>query len=266
MTRRRGAAALTFGLVVAAALVMAAPPAAGEVAAASAVERVVVIGIPGLRWADVDERRTPAMAQMHRDGASGVLSVKTAAARDCEAAGWLTLGAGNRVNPAGPEPAGCTADLPSPTTLPDQVRSNADRREGAMPGALAQALRQQGSCVGARGAGAELAAADPQGDLAPTVLAREPCPVLLRAEGRSEGDALLGSELRSRAPGTVILLVGLSEPQGDGAPICTSRWPSALVSALAVWCRRRPGELRTSSWSTSRRPCWLCSARTAPPR
>ena len=185
----------------------------GPALAAEPVTQVVVIGIEGLRWQDVSASATPALAQLQREGSSGALSVKTAARADCPAAGWLTLGAGNRVDPVGPEPARCSGDLPGPQSLPAQVRSNADRREGAVPGLLAQVLRARGACVEARGAGAELAAADPTGAVGPIGDAG-PCAVLLRAESLAEGDALVGSELRGRAPGTLLVVVGVSEPVG----------------------------------------------------
>ncbi len=181
--------------------------------AAQPVTQVIVIGIEGLRWQDVSASATPALAQLHREGASGALSVKTAARADCPAAGWLTLGAGNRVDPVGPEPALCSGDLPGPSSLPEQVRSNADRREGAVPGLLGQVLRERGSCVDAKGPGAELAAADPTGAVGP-IGDTGPCPVLLRAESLAEGDALVGSELRGRAPQTLLLVLGVSEPAG----------------------------------------------------
>lgn len=240
---RRGVWVLALALMVLA----AAPAPAGVTTAAQPqpqVDHVVVLGIPGLRWRDVDEQQTPALARMHREGASGVLSIRTAADRDCLAAGWLTLGAGNRVDPAGPEGTRCTTALPSPTTLPEQVRASAGSREGARPGQLAAALREQGSCVDARGPGAELAAADPQGRVGSLPGATAACPVLLRAEGLSEGDVLLGSELRGRAASTVVLVVGLPDGAGDGGShlhvamaIGPGFEPAALVSAST---RRSP--------------------------
>ncbi len=215
----------------------------GSALAAEPVTQVVVVGIEGLRWQDVSETATPALAQLHREGASGVLSVKTAARADCPAAGWLTLGAGNRVDPLGPEPVRCSGVLPGPDSLPAQVRSNADRREGAVPGLLAQALRQRGGCVAARGRGAELAAADPTGAVGPSAEGGS-CPVLLRAESLTEGDALVGSELRGRAAGTLLLVVGVSEPAGAAG--------AHLHVAMAIGPGFGPGAL--TSASTRRTP------------
>ncbi|MEO6204187.1 MAG: hypothetical protein ABIO67_02215 [Mycobacteriales bacterium] len=276
-------------LALAVAALAVAPATAGVAAAAPSgaqVDRVVLLGIPGLRWQDVDEQRTPALAQLHRQGASGVLSIRTAADRDCLAAGWLTLGAGNRVDPVAPEPAGCSAILPSPSTLPEQVRANARRREGAVPGALAAALGDQGSCVAARGPGAELAAADPRGRFGALPGATTTCPVLLQAVGLRDGDVLLGSELRGRAPSTVVLVVGLPDA-ADGVPhlhvamaIGPGFGPGGLVSpstrrtpyvqlvdvaptVLALLGKARPASMIGEPWNTSGQPPSLTALRDA---
>lgn len=230
---------LTWCLI---ALVAASLAGTGRAEAAGPSEQaaqVVVIGVQGLRWQDVTERATPALAQLQREGASGVLSVKTAARADCPAAGWLTLGAGNRVDPAGPEPTPCSAGLPAPTTLPEQVRSNADRREGAVPGALARALQAGGGCISARGgAGAALAAADPTGAVG-VQPGPGPCPVLLRAETVTEADALVGSELQARAPSTLLLVIGVSAAVGSDE--------AHLHVAMALGPGFEKGALRSAS-------------------
>ena len=211
-------------------------------ATAQQVDRVVVIGVPGLRWDDVSEARTPALARMQRDGASGLLSVKTAAPRDCAAAGWLTLGAGNRVDPAGDEPARCSTALPDASSLPAEVAANAERREGAVPGLLARALRRGGSCVDALGPGAELGAADLSGAVGVSGAA-EPCPVLLRSADLTTVDAIVGAELDRRKPGHVVLVVGLSE-LGSQTPhlhVALALGPGFARGELVSASTRRPG-------------------------
>src|SRR4051812_34193362 len=138
-------------------------PGSPVVAAEGPAPQVVVVGVPGLRWSDVNERDTPTLVRLQREGASGALSVKTAAPIDCPADGWLTLGAGNRVVAAGAHGARCAADFPSPGSLPEQVRRNADRREGSKPGLLADTLKRAGRCVAAGGSGASLGAAGSDG-------------------------------------------------------------------------------------------------------
>jgi hypothetical protein len=92
------------GAVVAGLLVLSAVLPAQAAWAGSPGEeqpQVVVIGVPGLRWSDVNATDTPALTRLARQAAVGVLSVRTAAAADCPADGWLTLGAGNRVRSSG---------------------------------------------------------------------------------------------------------------------------------------------------------------------
>ena len=227
---------------------------------------VVVVGVPGLRWSDVNDRDTPALARMQGEGASGVLSVKTAAKVDCPAAGWLTLGAGNRVAPAGRYPGDgdpyastrrCGVGVPASSTLAEQVRENDDRREGAVPGLLGSTLRAAGLCVQGVGPGGELAAADRAGLSGPSA-ATGSCPVVLReatparpalsrtsrAAGVAAADALVATELDRRTPNTTVLVVGVSEAPGESVP--------HLHVALAVGPTFAPGAL--TSASTRRAP------------
>ena len=227
-------------------LVLVALPAPAH---AETAPEVIVVGAPGLRWSDVNERDTPALVRLQREGASGVLSVKTAARLDCPADGWLTLAAGNRVVAAGPDDERCPAAFPAPTTLPEQVRENEDRREGARPGLLADALRADGRCVAARGPGASLAAASSAGDTG-----GPDCAVLLvdatpvgserRASGAAAVDALVRSLDDARGPDTTLVVVGVSEAPGDVEP--------HLHVALAVGPEFEPGAL--TSASTRRAP------------
>jgi hypothetical protein len=191
--------------------------------------QVVVVGVPGLRWSDVTSAGTPALARLARVAAVGLLSVKTAAPLDCPADGWLTLGAGNRVRAAGRRPHPCGAALPTADSLPEQVRANAERREGAEPGLLARTLERRGGCVTAVGAGAALAAADPAGSVAPD--RRGPsgsCPVRIveapavagpdRAAGARLADAVVADELARLRQGATLLVLGVSEAPGGGSP------------------------------------------------
>jgi hypothetical protein len=97
--------------------------AAGTSAAAPPpVERVVLVGVAGLRWSDVSDR-TPTLARLVRGGSVGALSVRAAPAPPrvtCPAEGWLTVGAGNYaavLDPTGPETAGgCAGRHPAPVS------------------------------------------------------------------------------------------------------------------------------------------------------
>lgn len=131
------------------------------------VEHVVVVGVAGLRWDDVDPRWMPTLGELAMDGSVGVMSVRSAPGVTCPAEGWVTLGAGTYaavVDPGAIDPAdgcGARAVLP-PTELPRVDRLNRDLRFGARVGWLAE----QVGCVGAIGDGAALAAATADGRLA----------------------------------------------------------------------------------------------------
>jgi hypothetical protein len=172
----------------------------------------------------------------------GALSVRTAAPRDCPVDGWLTLGAGNRVLAAGERGSTCAAGYPSLSSLPEQVRFNADRREGARPGLLARTLQQHGRCVDAAGPGAELAAG---------TRAAPGCQVLLRdapavggagsarAAAAARADRTVADADRARAPGSTLIVLGLSEAPGEAA--------QHLHVALAVGPGFRAGALVSAS-------------------
>jgi hypothetical protein len=76
-----------------------APQAA---AAEEPVDRVLVIGVPGLVWSDVDPETTPTLWAMAEQGSVGALSVRAARGTTCLLDGWATLGAGNRARFPGP--------------------------------------------------------------------------------------------------------------------------------------------------------------------
>lgn len=93
-----------------------APPAA---AADEPVDRVLVVGVPGLVWSDVDPTTTPTMWAMAEQGSIGALSVRAARGTTCLLDGWATLGAGNRARFPGPDEG--LPPVPLPTVpLPEE--------------------------------------------------------------------------------------------------------------------------------------------------
>jgi hypothetical protein len=114
------------------------------------------------------------------------------------------------------------------------VRANEDRREGALPGLLADTLTAHGRCVQAGGPGARLAAAPADGSIAPAgdvgnvlslLSSTTGCDVVLlqgtavgteaRASGAAAADALVGRVDDMRPPGSTLLVVGVSEAPGE---------------------------------------------------
>jgi len=254
MSRSRAivAAVLTAGTVAGGAGGAVPARAAGTSASAPPrVERVVVVGVAGLRWSDVSDR-TPTLARLVRGGSVGALSVRAAPAPPrvtCPAEGWLTLGAGNYaavLDPTGRETAGgCAGRFPGPVAgdRPDGSagsvpgwariqRLNAGLRFGARPGLLGGAL----PCTVAVGQGAALAVAGGTGHVGayadrlptePATLLRR-CPLTavdlgtLPPPGPARADALAAvdtqlSMVDAALPARAVLAVlGLADNGDDG--------------------------------------------------
>ncbi|MDK3254974.1 hypothetical protein [Blastococcus capsensis] len=83
-----------------------------------AADRVVVVGVPGLTWSDVDPQATPELWALAEESAIGALSVRAARSTSCLLDGWATLGAGNRARFPGTDDG--LPPVPLPTVpLPD---------------------------------------------------------------------------------------------------------------------------------------------------
>ncbi|TQS39883.1 hypothetical protein [Cryptosporangium phraense] len=244
-------------------------PQAAPRAVIAATAHVVIVGVPGLRWDDVDAARTPNLDRLLAEGSAGSLSVRTAGPLTCPADGWVSLGAGNRAR--GPRHGeSCPAEFPldAPVTtrdtgarLPQQdavIARNSELSQGARPGALADGVR----CVTAVGRGAAVAAAHPSGriDRYAAALPANPadlltrCPVTVaeaptiaadddRTVEAAAVDAYVARVDAARPPGSVLLVVGVAD---------TSAVPRLHV-ALAVGPGFRPGA-ELSSPTTSKAP------------
>ena len=107
--------------------------------------RVVVVAVPGLRWADLSPSRTPHLWAFGESAARGLLSVKSARGIATCSAASATLGAGNRAigTPALDERCPSPAEL---TAADVAALKKANRREhfGTQVGALATALDRHG--------------------------------------------------------------------------------------------------------------------------
>lgn len=203
---------------------------------------VVLAGVAGLRWEDVDPRRTPTLWRMAERGSIGSLSVRSAHRPTCPVDGWLTLGAGNfaawqssnRVD--GCSATGVSVEQPDGigANLPDQpgvVAYNQTKLSwGATPGALSESVR----CSVAVGPGAAVAAARPFGrvDRYAPVLPADPAGLLgscvlsivdlgtvdgtdptVRAAQARQADARLARVLAARPARSLVLVAGVSDTE-----------------------------------------------------
>ncbi|GAA4598209.1 hypothetical protein GCM10023194_75110 [Planotetraspora phitsanulokensis] len=125
--------------------------------------QVVLIGVPGLMWSDVNPADTPNLWKLAGSSAVGSLSVRTVGNITCPYDGWLTVSAGVRSAvgarcgmPPTPERQGEGAVVPEFNWLWEV-------RDQQNAGTLGQAVHDARQCTMAVGPGAALALADRQG-------------------------------------------------------------------------------------------------------
>lgn len=238
MLRRLTPVLLTLVVVALGITALAARPDRGT--PERSADFVVLAGVAGLRWDDVDPQRTPTLWRMAEAGSIGSLSTRSAHRPTCPVDGWLTLGAGNYAawngtrGPGGCPSAGVTVEQPDGigANLPDQesvVAYNQDRLAwGTTPGALSESVR----CSVAVGPGAAVAAARPFGrvDRYAPVLPADPAGLLgscvlsivdlgsvdadapqVRAAQARQADAQLARVLAARPPRSLVLVAGVSD-------------------------------------------------------
>ncbi len=210
----------------------------------STVGRVLLIGVPDLRWTDLDPDRTPALDAFVRRAAVGALAVKAAGLPTREPAGWLTVGAGNRM-------AG-VALLGPPTAVLDRARTrNAAEPYGAQAGALGSALRAAGRSATAEGGPwpsvvAAPAAAPASGATADLTVVSD-----RRLYGTAGGarrraaialDQELAPLLASGGKARTVLLAGVSDGTTGGAAlhVAAAAGPGFSPGALVSASTRRP--------------------------
>lgn len=196
---------------------------------------VVVVGVAGLRWDDVDPATTPTLDRLAARAAVGVLSVKAVPALSCPADGWLTLAAGNRAQAFDVTCGELSADQA------EQRRRNLATRQQADVDALAGVLQAAGGCLSARGPGAVLAGGSPGRDC-PVQLVDGGAVGLDRQRDAARVDALLTDLDTERAPGSTLLVVGLSGAPADSGPhlhVALADGPSSPPGALTSATTRR---------------------------
>ncbi|MBB3084739.1 hypothetical protein [Geodermatophilus sabuli] len=107
---RRAAALLAVLLTV---LIAGGTTAAAAPAAGARADRVLVVGVPGLVWSDLDPEATPNLWALAEDAPISAVSVRAARATSCLLDGWATLGAGNRARFPAPDEAIPPVPLPT---------------------------------------------------------------------------------------------------------------------------------------------------------
>jgi len=233
-------------LLALAGLLALAPPAAADPPAP-----VVLIGVGGVRWSDVDPDRTPALAGLAAAAAIGDVAVRSVRTTTCPVDGWLTISAGRRA-------AADSPDAPDPANPPCRPADAATRwgaylgaaraqSYGATPGLLGDALAGAGLCATADGPGAAIAVTRRDGrpvDSGPT------CPLTVVDAGamRDPADAPRGEPGR-RTPDRAIqvsmvdarVAAALAAAPASARVLVVSLADSGRTPHLQLFTARGPG-------------------------
>ncbi|MBO0828315.1 MAG: efflux RND transporter permease subunit [Streptosporangiales bacterium] len=243
---RRLPVALTALLV--AALAFGAFSSTAEAQPSRVPGPVVVVGMPGLTWQNVDPHTTPSLWRLAGVGASGSMTARVDARLTCPVESWLTVNAGSRARMPTPEERGqAPSPTPTPTAADDAppqcpqypkttksngIRTvddwqayrtvNANGEYGTRLGTLPATLRRYHQCVGASGPGALLASATPDGvvtdhrgpisDL-PSIV--RDCPLTFVDAGLhaspQQADSTLADTMAALPPDATVLVLGMSD-------------------------------------------------------
>ena len=265
--RRRTLLAVTLLAALCVLPLLAASPAAAAPAQDSG-RRVVLVGVPGLRWGDVKPHATPVLWRMA--GRSGIanIAVRAVEPRSCAFDGWLTVSAGARAEPARdrdrcalpprPRRDGTGAVVPGHAAL---RAHNAATGYRARVGLLGDTVRRSGGCVTAVGPGGALAAADTAGrvghyrdrvaDMDPRDWTR--CALTVvdvddiahgtggRRAALARADRRVG-EVLARAPASAaVLVVGVADAGHPGLRVTIDGGAGSGPAYLTAASTRRPG-------------------------
>lgn len=198
-------------------------------------DRVVVVGVPGLRWSDVSPDATPELYALASHAFTGSLSIKGARSFSCPKDGWVTLGAGNRAQFGVDTCQEPVLPLPS-VTAADIIQTARDDPYDAAPGLLGS----QVDCTDVYGPDAGLAVLGSTSVVQHHSGPRSPqawtgswsrCPLAIvqaptvrtpaDPSALSSADALVGSVVAatSTEPGTLLLVVGVSDAPGGQSSV-----------------------------------------------
>ncbi len=143
----RRALAITVALAaVLTGLLLPSSSAASGAPRADPAGAVVLVGTGGISWSDVDQRTTPNLWGLLRDGSSAALSVRSVYLNTCPIDGWLGISAGARAAAPRPGVESDPADRPCPgaptveggsvVQWPTYLRAAADERFDSQLGLL----------------------------------------------------------------------------------------------------------------------------------
>ncbi|TFV43766.1 hypothetical protein [Blastococcus sp. TF02A-35] len=228
---------------------LAVLPSTASAAEEAAVDRVVVVGIPGLTWADVDPGTTPQLWAMAEGSAIGALSVRAARSTSCLLDGWATLGAGNRARFPGTDEGLPPVPLPTPPAEPGE---NGEQPDPPAEPPLDTSLTH----CGLQERVAAVALGDP--DVTVSRIAEDPGTVRFGAEPGALG-AQVGcgtavgraAALAAAAPGVPLTSVAAVPTDPAEVADALTRCPLSLVSLDQLTDAGRPGAEQTDDGTES---------------
>jgi hypothetical protein len=199
-------------LLIALAVLLGVPATAGAADAADpTADRVLVVGVPGLTWSDLDPEGTPELWAQAQESTIGALSVRGARSTTCVLDGWATLGAGNRTRVPGPDDG--LPPVPLPTVpLPDD-QAGPTTPPGAEDAEPEPPVDTSLSYCGLQERAAELAMADPEATVART--AADEGTARFGAEPGALGDAVGCATVSGRAATVAVAVPGVEVTRAD---------------------------------------------------
>jgi hypothetical protein len=199
---------------------------------------VVVIGVPGLRWSDVEA--SPELTALAGQAHVGSISVKTAGPHTCPVAGWLTINAGTRAwGPCEDPPPVVGGRVQNwQSYLDAQTEHHTDAELGRL-GALGNELCGFGPGGAVAVAKADGTVARWRPEFETSALAG--CRHAVVDAGGLPLDRVAGLVEQARAADRWVLLVGISDPAEREALVAMQMPPDDGPRWLTSASTRRPG-------------------------
>ncbi|NEK60672.1 hypothetical protein GCU56_22710 [Geodermatophilus sabuli] len=250
---RTSAARLGVLLLAVLAVLLTTGGPAGAAPAPTA-DRVLVVGVPGLVWSDVDPAGTPNLWALAEDAPISAVSVRAARSTTCLLDGWATLGAGNRARFPAPDEIPPPVPLPTvplPGETPDAGGGPADDApaDDAPPGEQAVPVPAPTPSLSHCGLQERLASAglaDPRSAVA--AVAADRASARFGAEPAALGAAVGCATVVGRAPAVAVAAPGVALAQQEGLPVdagllgdLLAGCPLTLVSLDALTDAGEPG-------------------------
>lgn len=225
-------------------------PEDGEEALPATVESVVLLGVSGLTWTDIDAETTPNLAALAQDGSLAELNTNSGRNFTCALDGWLTLsagapavsdpyGQGSSCDPVSAEQISVEDGTATVGDMTDLVTLNRDLDQGTQLGTLAAGT----TCATAIGPGAAYATANsvgrvgdyrsalPAGEQLTETLAE--CPLTVvdggvlpveeqpRADALAELDVAVGALQAARGEDSALIVSGLAQVEEPNRLLAT---------------------------------------------